>query len=610
VSVSRAHVRVGTALALLLVLAAALRFAGLSFGLRHPPHPDEQVFVESALGMLERRDLDHRFYEYPGLFPYILAGAFGAAPPAALEGAGAYRVARGVVAAFGVLSVALLYRLGREVAGPRAALLATALLAVSPVAVQNAHLVRPDVVLQAFFLLALLAFRRLGTPAGDLRGGAALGLAGAVKFSGIFLVPTFLAYRTLRPRAALGLARALAAAVLAFALASPYAVLHLPDFLRGAQTQLTYHYEENPERSLSYGHMLLAYLYVWWTALGPAGTVLSVLGLWAARRRRHAWVPLLLLPATAIAVLATSDIRHDRFLLPSLVVPFLLAGEGLVRGMAWVGRRRSWGALATAVGLATLLPLLESTSYLREITRPGTRDEAADWMASHLPPGARVLTRLELGLPPGRLEVFRVPALGTPLQIAAVDYVVPTHRDPMAPLEGLRLVHRIESPGRHNGPTISILEVPAERRPSLHLVSLDARWLSASANADRLAALTDGQAESWWHTDGPQGPGDFLAVRLPEPVTLFGVELDLPQDRFAARELLVETAGPDGGWRRAATVSGRAAVEHQVRPPHSQVFLLQPPVRTTGLRLVQTRNAARRWGVAELRLHAVPDPAP
>lgn len=601
--------RVG--LGLVLLLAAALRFAGLSFGLRHPPHPDERVFVESALGMLERGDLDHRFYEYPGLFPYLLSAAFWSTPAGALEGAGAYRVARGVVAAFGVLSVALLFRLGQKVAGPRVGLAAAALLAVSPVAVENAHLVRPDVVLQAFFLVALLAFRRLGTLAGDLRGGAALGLAGAVKFSGVFLVPTFLAYRVRRPRPVLGVLLAAAAALLAFTAASPYAVLHLPDFLEGVRTQLSYHYEENPERSLSYGHMVLAYLYVWWEALGPVGTLLSALGLAAARRRPHAWVPLLLLPATAIAVLATSDIRHDRFLLPALVVPFLMAGEGLVRGIPWP-RHAPWRrkALAAAVVVTALLPLADSTAYLREILRPGTRDLAADWIAAHLPPGARVLTRLDLGVPPGRLEVFRVPALDVPAQIASVDYVVPTHRDPEGPLAGLRQLVQIDSPGRHNGPTIAILEVPPERRPSYRALPLDPGWLSASENVDRLAALCDGRLETSWDTEGPQGPGDFLAIALPEPVALARIELDLAQDRFAARDLLVDTIGPQGGWVRASPVLGRAAVEDQVREPHSQVFLLDPPVRTTGVRLLQTRNAARRWGIAELRLQAVREPRP
>ena len=42
------------ALAALLALAGGLRFSHLDWGLRHPPHPDERVFVESARGMLQR----------------------------------------------------------------------------------------------------------------------------------------------------------------------------------------------------------------------------------------------------------------------------------------------------------------------------------------------------------------------------------------------------------------------------------------------------------------------------------------------------------------------------------------------------------------------------
>ena len=178
-----------------LITAAALRLLGLSWGLRHPPHWDERVFVENVGQMIESGDLDHRYYEYPALFFYILRPLLALAPMDP-PGARAYLLARGVVAAFGVISCALLYRLGVEVAGSRAGLLAALLLAVSPLAVHTAHMVRPDVALQAFALLALLALRRVGESVrGDLGAGAAVGLAISVKFSGAFLLPSYLAQR-------------------------------------------------------------------------------------------------------------------------------------------------------------------------------------------------------------------------------------------------------------------------------------------------------------------------------------------------------------------------------------------------------------------------------
>ena len=141
--------------------AAALRVIGLDQGLRHPPHADESAFVVNVHRMIAEGDLDHRYYEYPGLFFYllypVLRAVMGADPPAAA----AYLAARGVTAALGVAAVALQFVFTRRLVPAWAALFASALLAVSLVAVQTAHTVRPDVALSAFFLLALIALLRM-----------------------------------------------------------------------------------------------------------------------------------------------------------------------------------------------------------------------------------------------------------------------------------------------------------------------------------------------------------------------------------------------------------------------------------------------------------------
>src|SRR5262245_8375626 len=152
----------------IVLLAAALRFTGLDWGLRHPPHNDERSFVENAEHMLRARTLDHRFYEYPALFLYLLVPVQAAAG----DGPGAYLAARGLVASFGVLSVGLVGLIGMRRFGAWAGLSAAALLAVSPLEVITAHEVRPDVALESFALVALASLWALDERRRtDLRAG-------------------------------------------------------------------------------------------------------------------------------------------------------------------------------------------------------------------------------------------------------------------------------------------------------------------------------------------------------------------------------------------------------------------------------------------------------
>jgi hypothetical protein len=61
-------------------------------------------------------------------------------------------------------------------------------------------------------------------------------------------------------------------------------------------------------------------------------------------------------------------------------------------------------------------------------------------------------------------------------------------------------------------------------------------------------------------------------------------------------------------WTDVRSRPARPAVGAQ-RPeagPASQVLVLTPPVRTRFLRVGLRRSGAHRWGVAELRLFALP----
>ncbi|PYQ21480.1 MAG: hypothetical protein DMF81_15255 [Acidobacteria bacterium] len=595
-----------------LLLAAALRFAGLGWGLRQPPHPDEAVFLDNVALMIRSGDLDHRYYQYPGLFFYMLYPLVRLLPHDP-PGPAAYLAARALVAAFGVASCALAARLAREVASPRAGLLAALLLAVSPVAVETAHMVRPDVVLQALCLAVLIALVRVGvTLRGDLLSGLGLGLAGAVKFSAVFLVPSHLARRLVAPGPRWrGLLAAAGVALAAFVLASPYAVLHMADFVAGVRAQVGYHYQERGLSPVSYPRMLLFYLEVWPKALGWPAVLLVLAALPSAFRAWRIWIPFLFLPATATAVLATSDIRHDRFLLPALGVGFVLAGLGAERlAGPWRFAFRAVAAVAAAV------PLVSSVAYLRGVVAPSTRDRVLDAMEPAAPRGSLVISSVErLGLDPSRVEVMEMDHLGPShrAQLREADFVVSTERDDPASLAGLEKLLETAPVNAWNGPRLTVWRVPPAQRPLRRRVRLDPAWLSASENPAEMPLACDGRDDTWWRTEGVQRPGDWLQVRLPAPVLLDRIELDVDGNgRFAARELQLLVSADGRRFDEAPTRPGRPPLDDQrvEGKSHSQVLLLTPPAPSRAFRLVLTRPGAHRWGVAELRVDERVPPAP
>ncbi|HET9316597.1 MAG TPA: glycosyltransferase family 39 protein, partial [Vicinamibacteria bacterium] len=585
----------------IVALALGLRLWGLDAGLRHPPHMDERSFVENAHRMVSERSLDHRFYEYPG-FSFVAL-----APVLALVGepqpeAPSYYAARVLIAATGALCCLLAYALGRDLAGVTGGLTAALALAVSPVAVETAHLFRPDVLLQAASFLALLAFRKLGEDVGpDLLTGAALGLAGAIKFSAIFLMPSYFVARLLAPGPKLAsMVRSGVVALVVLLLFTPVVLWRFSDFLAGASVQFQYHYVQRADGPVAYHVMALEYLAVWHKALGWPGTVLSVLGMAAlAVRPRELW-PLLLLPLTAILVLSTSDFRRERFLLPALSSAFALAGVG---GAALAQRVRGAGV---AVAACAAFPLLQTVPWLQQVAAPGTRDRVLDFLQTQAPAGSRILSDVPLlGLDGARYEVMEVEALNAERRAQAVesDYVLAgPQADPHA-LDGLTLAFRAEPETRVQGPAIAVYTVPRALRPAYEPVPLASAALSSSEGPEGLGALVDGRADPSWRSAGPQQVGDWIAVDVGQEFTLGRIELLLGDDpRFAARELRVFVSGDGLDFHEANALPGRADDQRARMQEPSQVFLVSPPVRARAVKLALTKRGPRRWGVAELRL--------
>jgi len=144
--------------------------------------------------------------------------------------------------------------------------------------------------------------------------------------------------------------------------------------------------------------------------------------------------------------------------------------------------------------------------------------------------------------------------------------------------------------------------VPRSRRAAYQLVPLGDASITASGEQSPVGLLRDGNPASIWRV-GPRQRGEWIEIRLREPVLLGRVELEAgPRTRGWGGSLELYVSEGDSGWRRVRFVGGRPPVEEQhSEDPKSQVLLFTP-VTASRIRIVQSRG---RWEIAEIELFSV-----
>lgn len=384
--------------ALLLLLPAALATVlgawGLGFGLPFAFRPDEELFVGRAVEMAVRHSLDPHFYVYPplGLWAFAMAewvldlfapGRLG--PADRVDPSSAYLAARVVSVVAFAAATGLVGLAGRAAYGTAAGLLAAVAFAVAPLAVQNAHFARVDLLALCFLTLAIW----LGGRARDSRGwalaGAAAGLAAGTKYTAgaVFVYLALLLLLQPGPERVRRLALSAGAALLVFILVlapvgHPLALLEGIRFLGGRAAAgygslplgLIYH----PTVSLPAALGLGTY------ALGLVGVAVALL------RRRPVDLALVGYLAASYLLIGFTHEVFFRYVLPLLPAFCLLAGGTFRSG---IRRRRE----AVALGVATvfLVPSLASAvTSDRLLDQVDTRIQAARWLDANVPAGSEL----------------------------------------------------------------------------------------------------------------------------------------------------------------------------------------------------------------------------
>ena len=399
-------------LAVVVIVAAVLRFWSLGAGIPFAIGDDEPQVMNRSLAMVKNGDFNPRFYDYPGLYLYVqsavvvvrfLAGAT-AGEWRSLDQAHSadfYLWGRAVTASFGTLTVLLVYFIGMRW-GTRHALLAAGMLAVMPMHVRESHFVLTDVPVTFFATLAfLLSLRAHEQPRATafLWAGAAAGLAAATKYPGALalVLPLISVFMTpaARPSRLAGAAAAIAGAAAAFLLAAPYTLLDLPGFLNGyAQLMGSYTSRQLPEApAITYlKHLRNA---LWWPGFLAvlAGVVFALVRVIKGPGRVR-WVLAVVFPLVFYWFISQQRLVFGRYLLP--LVPFVcvLAATAIVSGVSLLRRfaipRLPRTALITALTVAVLLPPAWVCVSLNRALESRTAADAYAWIRANVPKDSRI----------------------------------------------------------------------------------------------------------------------------------------------------------------------------------------------------------------------------
>ena len=285
------------------------------------------------------------------------------------------------------------------------ALLAALFLSISTELAQSAVIVRPEIFLLFFSILALLGAARVyrrGRPADYVLAGLAAGLAVSSKYNAGMILVALVAAHLLAPRARSAhkwLVVAVVASAVAFFATTPYALIEPQRFLADVTYELSHYETGHLGRDASAWHYYLVCL------AQSEGVVagLALIGAIAAVVTRSR--PVLMLLAFGVPYLtfiSSLMVRMDRHLVPVLAIVHVCAAFAAMAPLRWAAdahrAKRSGpsraGALAVflATALVGLLGVHRTAGWVAEFTGENGRDRAREWIAANVPRDSRIAT--------------------------------------------------------------------------------------------------------------------------------------------------------------------------------------------------------------------------
>jgi hypothetical protein len=400
-------------LALILALAFGLRIGGITAGLPQSYVSDEYDFVHDVLRMMKGGDLNPHSWYHPSLQPYLALATYTVVFLLQVPQGRWTQVKQiteedmlywgrfvGVMA--GTATVLATFLLGRRLFGPRVGLLAAALLAVFPAAVELSQYNKPDPVLALMTTLSVLvslAYLERGGRSRALGAGLAIGLTLSAKYNGIVVVAPFLlavAFRLGRrflaaPDLYLGALGALGG----FVLGCPFFLANFQLFLDHVADDIHAYATGRPgldgvDNWANHGVYVARY------GAGYLASAAGLAGLGLALYRMNARLAVFLaFPVLYFGYYGSQRINYRANLGPAY--PFLAVLAAYAVHELVSALRRRWppplmvAPLAAAALLAGMVmpPLRSAVRFDIEQTRRDTGSYAREWIERTFPPGTR-----------------------------------------------------------------------------------------------------------------------------------------------------------------------------------------------------------------------------
>jgi len=343
--------------------------------------------------------LNPHFADWPHLYFYVAAAWL--APWRLLglvsDPASGYLGVRVLDALLGSLTVLLVFDFGRRAYGWLAGFFAAAALAVAFLHVRDSHFGTLDIPLTLACVAALyIAYRTMHARGARplLINGIALGVAASLKYNGALVFAGIAAAQTLRARAELirwprllgRLALIGVVGIVTLALSSPFLVLDPGKTAHGIG-YIFQHLGRATAPSIGWVQLSLAL----WYGIDPVLVLLAVIGVaYAAWRRQPADVIILTFLLVYFLLIGAGRSVFLRYADPMIPPLLLLGGRALAAlvDLAARGRARRL-ALAAALVLIAVAPLVHDVRYDLLIQETDTRTLAFDWLAQHVPAGGR-----------------------------------------------------------------------------------------------------------------------------------------------------------------------------------------------------------------------------